>query len=84
MATAIWWLCRWGCEMPLQTLTRDNLREAHERLESAYLALESLMELLLQSSEHATIKPFSLYQLIKPAVSDAQEAFACIRDRTLP
>lgn len=83
MATAIWWLCRWGCEMPLQTLTRDNLREAHERLESAYLALESLMELLLQSSEHATIKPFSLYSLIRPAVVDVQAAFAHIRDRTL-
>ena len=69
--------------MLMQPLTMDDLREASDRLESAYLALESLQELLIQSSEHATIKPFSLYSLIRPAVVDVQAAFAHIRDRTL-
>ena len=69
--------------MLMQPLTMDDLREASDRLESAYLALESLQELLIQSSEHATIKPFSLYSLIRPAVVDVQAAFANIRDRTL-
>lgn len=69
--------------MLMQPLTMDDLRKASDRLESAYLALESLQELLIQSSEHATIKPFSLYSLIRPAVVDVQAAFAHIRDRTL-
>jgi hypothetical protein len=59
--------------------TPDLFNEASTRLASATVALESLLELLVQANEQATLRPLSLYELIQPAVSDVREAFNCMR-----